>query len=147
MAIPLCGTFHYVAVIPDGFRPGESVVPAQDASGPPDVRGRSSYQLGDEPLLGFDPTLSIRDGRLVITASGPQGARIAAASFRVVAELMKTLRRDDVLRLVRVGSGDVGLAILREDRLSGGGRGGERRPARRRRLRPARSRRRAMPTA
>jgi hypothetical protein len=115
VAIPLCGTFHYVAVIPDGFRPGESTVPAQDGSAMPELRRRR--HLGDEPLLGVDPTLSIRDGRLVITASGPQGARVAAASFRVVADLMKTLRCGDVLRLVRVGSGDVGLAILREDRL------------------------------
>lgn len=115
MAIPLCGTFHYVAVIPDRFRPGESTVPAQDGSTMPDLRSRR--HLGDEPLLGADPTLSIRDGRLVITASGPQGARVASASFRVVAGLMKTLRPGDVLRLVRVGSGDVGLAILREDRL------------------------------
>jgi hypothetical protein len=115
MAIPLCGTFHYVAVIPDGFRPGESTVSAKDASVPPDVRGR--HCLADEPLLGLDPTLSVRDGRLVISASGPQGARVAAASFRVVAELMSTLRKGDIMRLVRVGSGDVGLAILRENRL------------------------------
>jgi hypothetical protein len=115
VAIPLCGTFHYVAVIPDRFRPGEGTVVAQDGSAMPDVRSRR--HIGDEPLLGVDPTLSIRDGRLVITASGPQGALVASASFRVVAALMKTLRGGDVLRLVRVGSGDVGLAILREDRL------------------------------
>jgi hypothetical protein len=116
MAIPLCGTFHYVAVIPDGFRPGESTVPAEDASGAPrDARGRAP--LGEEPLLGFDPTLSVRDGRLVITASGPQGARIASASFRVVADLVKAFQAGDVLTLVRVGSGDVALVVTRDDRL------------------------------
>ena len=115
MAIPLCGTFHYVAVIPDAFRPGESVVRAQDATVRPDTRSR--HLSGDEPLLGLDPTLSVRDGRLVITASGPQGARVASASFRVAAELLQAFQAGDVLRLVRVGSGDVGFSVIREDRL------------------------------
>jgi hypothetical protein len=115
MAIPLCGTFHYFGVIPKAFRPGESVVQAQDVNAGPGARRR--VPLGDEPLLGIDPTVSVRDGRLVISASGPQNARIAAASFRLAAELIETFQEGDLLRLVRVGSGDVGLAVTRQDRL------------------------------
>ena len=115
MAIPLCGKFHYVAVLPEAFRPGESVARAQDA----DVRAgaRSRLPPGDEPLLGIDPTLSVRDGRLVITSSGPEGARIASASFRLAAELIEALQAGDLMRLVRVGSGDVGISVTRDDRL------------------------------
>jgi hypothetical protein len=115
MAMPLCGTFHYVAAVPDGFEVSRTPIRARDESGPTD----SCYPdplLGSR-LVGFAPSIEIRGHRIVITASSRERAEVSAASFAMEPELIAVLRGGDVIRVVREKTGDVGVAVLRDERL------------------------------
>jgi hypothetical protein len=115
MAMPLCGTFHYVAAVPDGFEKSRTPIRARDESGPTDSRYPDPL-LGSR-LVGFAPNIEIRGHRIVITASSRERAEVSAASFAMDPELIEMLRGGDVIRVVREKTGDVGVAVLRDERL------------------------------
>jgi hypothetical protein len=115
MAMPLCGTFHYVAAVPDGFEKSRTPIRARDENGP-------THSCYPDPLLGsrlvgFAPSIEIRGHRIVITASSRERAEVSAASFAMDPELIAVLRGGDVIRVVREKTGDVGVAVLRDERL------------------------------
>jgi hypothetical protein len=115
MAMPLCGTFHYVAALPDGFEKSRTPIRARDESGPTN----SCYPdplLGSR-LVGFAPSIEVCGHRIVITASSRERAEVSAASFAMDPELIAVLRGGDVIRVVREKTGDVGVAVLRDERL------------------------------
>src|SRR5712691_9544157 len=115
MAMPLCGTFHYVAAVPDGFEVSPTPIRARDESGPTDSRYPDPL-LGSR-LVGFEPSIEIRGHRVVITASSRERAEVSAASFAMDPELIEVLHGGDVIRVVRDKTGDVGVAVLRGGRL------------------------------
>lgn len=115
MAMPLCGTFHYVAAVPDGFEVSRAPIPARDESGP--TGSRYPDPLLGSRLVGFAPSIEIRGHRIVITASSRERAEVSAASFAMDPELIELLHGGDVLRVVREKTGDVGVAVLRDGRL------------------------------
>jgi len=115
MAMPLCGTFHYVAAVPDGFEVSRAPIRARDESGP--ANSRHPDPLLGSRLVGFEPSIEIRGHRIVITASSRERAEVSAASFAMDPELIEVLRGGHVIRVVREKTGDVGVAVLRDGRL------------------------------
>jgi hypothetical protein len=112
MAMPLCGTFHYVAAVPDGSDLRRAPIFARDESCPPGRLHPDPF-LGSR-LVGFAPSVEVRGHRLVITATSRDRADVSAASFALDPELIDTVRGRDVIRVVREKTGDVGVAVLRE---------------------------------
>ena len=115
MAMPLCGTFHYVAAVPDGFEVSRAPIRARDESGP--ANSRHPDPLLGSRLVGFEPSIEIRGHRIVITASSRERAEVSAASFAMDPELIEVLRGGHVIRVVREKTGDVGVEVLRDGRL------------------------------
>jgi hypothetical protein len=131
MAIPLCGTFDYVAVVPD--RPGDQW----------DVRLREPVkevgsELADSRLVGFTPQLQITDAglprfspparfgivypkvlrsRVTLTAPGKRNAQVSAASFHVDKALTSVVAPGDTLHMARTACGGLGLSVIRRTKL------------------------------
>src|SRR5262249_41769854 len=114
MAMPLCGTFHYVAVVPEGFEARRTPIAARDESAP--TGRRPPDPLLGSRLVGFAPSIEVRGHRVVLTASSRDRAEVSAASFAMDPELIDALHGGDVVRVAREKRGDVGVAVLREGR-------------------------------
>jgi hypothetical protein len=119
------GTFDYVGTVagPDGSR--VCTLTVRD-----EAQGRFA-RFGC--LTGGSPTLHITDdgltpdpgpnrprvmrSRLLLKASGAEGASVAAAEFHVDRALVASLRAGDTLHLVRTASADLGISVLRDRQL------------------------------
>jgi hypothetical protein len=137
MAIPPCGTFAYVGVIPDTSNPDAGRWPLRDASGAPSKSTGDS--LFDDRLVGLHPSLEIEDAGLVpdvrvsphtgtvrptvslsqvtLRASVKHRATVAAFSFCMDRALAASFRSGDVVHLARTSCGGLGLSLLRGTRL------------------------------
>src|ERR1700674_4229342 len=114
MVMPLCGTFRYAGVVPaDGLRSRRWTL--QDASGASATGRRNA--LFDNRLVGLQPTLEILDGQLGLTASSRERAQVFSASLQVDAALIEVCRSGDVLHLVRTGTADIGVSVVRARQL------------------------------
>jgi len=134
MAIPLCGRFDYVAVVPESGRNRASW----------NVRLRTPVELTgndmvDDRLVGHSPTLSISDAgitpdarvppftgrarpkvlrsKITLTASQRKHARQASAAFHVDQALTMLLSPGDMLFLERTGCGGLAFSIVRDGQL------------------------------
>jgi hypothetical protein len=117
LAIGKEGTFAYEFVVPDE--------PQGDSRR---IKGVLHKRLGpgERRLLGEAPVLETIEyqreawqlyARVVLTASDKRTASVASACFSVDRELMRMLRRGDVLNVSRTRCGGIGLSVLRNDHL------------------------------
>ena len=107
MAISEEGTFEYEAELtPDGTSPSEIVVQGKD-------RGRR----GPVRLVGLRPRIRFWGEKIVLIAESQDDAPIRRFSFPVGEAVFLVARAGDALHVVRTATGDVGLSLLRDDRL------------------------------
>ena len=117
--MPLCGTFRYSGVVPERTlaRGAQWFLdsPAGDES---HDRSRTEYDpLRDDRLVGLKPILQISRGRLTLIASSRSRARVASATCDVDPELPGSFHTGDVLTLIRTGTADLALSLMRHGRL------------------------------
>jgi len=115
MAMPPCATFHYAGFVPDTRADRESGQwQLQDKSGAfPSGKSWKPDPLRDNRLLGLQPRLRIVGSQLVLEASGRHRAQICRASLELDELLIAGLQGADVVTLVRTGTADIGVSILR----------------------------------
>jgi len=77
MVMPLCGTFDYTGVVPDtkaDWMSGGWKVHDKSWRAAGGLRGlrwvSKSGSLGDDRLVGLEPTVRLSDGRVIVTATG-----------------------------------------------------------------------------
>ena len=116
MVMPACGTFHYSGVVPDARAALESGYwTLEDQSGAA-LRAPTS-QIRDNRLVGLEPTLRISECHLVLETTSRHRAEIRSASVEVDRSLIECLQGGDVLTLIRTGTADIGISVLRSGQL------------------------------
>jgi hypothetical protein len=137
MAIPVRGTFRYVAVVPDNF-PDNS---APWVAALREVVERTGNELLDARLVGYSPRVEISDAGITpdsllrpgqrarprvlrsqirLAAAERKGATASAVSFHVDGSLISALRPRDELHMSRTSCGGLGLSIVRNGQLIAG---------------------------
>src|ERR1700690_1952231 len=128
MVMPMCGTFHYTTIVPEG---GVQMPPWKMKShGTP---GLKFDLLQDRRLIGWSPLLYIGDGgmtpnpgplrpsvlrcELRLETTEKKHATQAAASYYVDKALIIILRPGDAFHMVRSSCGGLGLSALRQGKL------------------------------
>jgi hypothetical protein len=134
MAIPLCGTFEYVVVVPQA---GENRAPWRvQLCKPIEPTGDD---VRDDRLVGHSPSLDISAAgmtpdmrtspftgtagprvlrsRMTLTATKRTHARVASVSFHVDQALTTALLPRDMLFLARTACGGLALSIVRDGQL------------------------------
>jgi hypothetical protein len=107
MAIPRSGLFDYVAEFTSAsFRSDEIVLQA-----------RSRIESGEPVLLGHVPKVRFWKDRVVILAADSRLARMKWMSFPVGDVVFLVARPGDLLTMIRSQTGDLGLAIIRDNQL------------------------------
>jgi hypothetical protein len=120
--MPPCGTFRYAGVVPATLR-GSGRWKLEDQSGAPPLEkfGFLKFWQGpslrDDRLVGLQPILRISDGFLILKASRWHRAQISSASLEVGPALIEQFRCGDILTLVRTGTADVGVSLVRAGQL------------------------------
>jgi hypothetical protein len=135
MAIPLCGRFEYVGVVPGPETTGPwqlhdlSTAPSSPLPGP----------VSDVRLVGLHPVLEMADAgvtpgvarspltgtvrpkvllsRWTLRADRKDSAGVAAFSFCIDSMLLHAFRPGDTLHLARTGRGGLGMSLIRDGRL------------------------------
>ena len=133
VAIPPCGTFQYVAVVPEseGDRTSWNV----RLCAPVELTGDD---LRDDRLVGYSPTLELSDAgitpdvripsngrahprvlrnRMTLTAANRSHARVASAAFHLDQAFAMVLSPRDMLFMARTGCGGLGVSIVRDGQL------------------------------
>lgn len=132
MAMPACGTFHYIGVVPGTKAARESgkwklhdrstTEPECDdvpAGGRKWFWRRASplssghERLRRNRLVGLYPTLRLSGPNLILEATD-RHAEMSAAFFEVDQRLIDALGGADVLTIVRAATADIGLSVLRD---------------------------------
>ena len=125
MVMPACGTFGYVAIVPD--HSGDTEFECRG-----DLRERifvTGDDLRDSRLVGTAPLIRVTDAgltpdagprrpwvmrsRITLRASGRRQATVAEVSFHVDKALTSSMRMGDEMHLVRTPCGGLGLSIIR----------------------------------
>jgi hypothetical protein len=107
MAIGPGGRFDYVAEFTEGsFGATEILLQAQ-----------SRVVVEEQVLVGHTPKLRFWNDRVVVLAADSTRSAMRWASFPVGDVVFLVARAGDVLGMVRSGTGDLGLAIVRENQL------------------------------
>jgi hypothetical protein len=121
MVMPLCGTFHYAGVVPDTRADRESGkwrLDDQSGAAPrTDWRFWQRNELFDNRLVGLRPALRILRGQLMLEAVGWRRAQVRSAALELDESLLAIFQGGDVLTLVRTSTADIGVSLLRDDRL------------------------------
>jgi hypothetical protein len=112
MAIAPAGLFDYVAVIPAGRGDPPWIMRQHER----DQRTLKGNRIFDDRLVGLNPTLDCSGDIVTLTAASRERASCQAASFEVAPRLLSSLMPEDVLHIVRTGSGGVGLSVIRDTR-------------------------------
>jgi hypothetical protein len=129
MVMPVGGTFDYVAVVPDGADDGNFECGTQSLE-PARFKG---HKLFGQRLVGLAPTLTVAEAglpsesgpgrpwvmrsRLTLTATSPERATVAKASFHVDRALARRMLPRDVVHLGRTDCAGLALSILRKGEL------------------------------
>ena len=124
-----CGTFDYVAVVPDSIVDGAFACTAESREFVPDT----GDHFMDGRLVGLAPRLTVSDAslperthggqpeamrsRVTLTARTRRQAQVAAASFYVSKRLTLRLEAGDVIHLARTHCAGLGLSVVRSGRL------------------------------
>lgn len=135
MAIPLCGTFHYAGIVPDAkvvWGSGRWTVEDQSGAArieggtrsegwkfwtPSSTRDDSHDSLRDNRLIGLRPTLRISECHLILETASRDRAQIASASLELDRSSIEAWQSGDILTLVRTGTADIGISLMRRGQL------------------------------
>jgi hypothetical protein len=135
MAMPPCGTFHYAGTVPDLGPSSESAEWRLDDQSGVESRTQiapstswkfwkrgSTYaaaadRLRDNRLIGHRPAVRISRRQLVLEAASPYRAEVRSASLECDSSLLESLHEGDFITLVRTPSADIGVSLLRGDKL------------------------------
>ncbi len=135
MVMPLCGTFHYAGVVPDlqaGLELAQWTL--EDQSGAemvPQIESPISWKfwkrparsaggldhLRDNRLVGLHPVVQISGSELILQAARRDRAEVRSASVELDRTLLESLEAGDHIELVRTGTADIGVCILRAGEL------------------------------
>jgi len=113
MSIPPCGTFHYAGLAAGAGLPAREWR-LVDESGAPSVLKKP---VTDNRLVGLHPRLEVSGGRLILSATDPERAQVASASFELDRGLVGLFAVGDLLHLARTPTGDLGVSLSRDDQL------------------------------
>jgi hypothetical protein len=139
MAIPPCGTFDYVTIVPS-LASRANPWPVRLRIPVPMVdEHREHRHIVEDRLVGYSPTLTFVDAgltpeppkpsitkrvrpkvlrsRVTLTASGKEHATVASFAFHIDAALEQMLRPLDQIFMVRTGSGAFGMSVVRNGQL------------------------------
>jgi len=109
MAIPRTGTFEYEAEFTKvGFRESDIILHGADRSGCKETR-----------LVGHKPMIRFWNGRLILAApdSDRRNSTVRMISFPFGDAISLAARTGDILYIVRTAKGDIGLSLLRGEKL------------------------------
>jgi len=135
MVMPPCGTFHYAGVVPDlqaGLELAQWTL--EDQSGAevvPQIESPTSWKfwkrparpagglddLRDNRLVGLHPVVRISGSELILQAASRHRAEVRSASVELDRTLLEGLKAGDRIELVRTGTADIGVCILRAGEL------------------------------
>ena len=133
MAMPPCGTFAYVTVLPKIMADDQSRWPMQCL----EIPEKTGDFRQDDRLLGYTPSLelihtgrpssegptagiplpTITRTRLTLRASTRKGATVKAASFYLAKIAVAALQTGDTLHIARTHCGGLGVSALRDGSL------------------------------
>jgi len=121
MVMPLCGTFRYAGVVPGTKAARESGQwQLEDDSGaaplgeqPASTDDADLHPLRDNRLVGLRPTLRISGRDLVLEASGRLRSQMRSASLELDPSFIESFQDGDALTLIRTGTADIGVSIVR----------------------------------
>jgi len=129
MVIPPCGTFDYVAVVPDAIEDGAFECVAESREAVPTTGNR----LVDSRPVGLAPLLRVTDAshpiethggrpeamrsRVTLIARTAQQAMVSTLSFHLSKRLTMRLAPGDVISLAATGCGGLGISVVRSGRL------------------------------
>jgi hypothetical protein len=112
--MPLCGTFRYAGVVPaDG--PQSYRWTLQDESGA--SAKAQGDPMFDNRLVGLHPLLQVSTDQLILRAFSPHRAEVSSAALKLDPDLIQSFRQGDVLNLVRTGTADIGISLVRRKQL------------------------------
>jgi hypothetical protein len=107
MAIGPSGRFDYVAEFTSTCFGSDEIV----------VQARSPVESKEPVLLGHAPKIRFWSDRMAVLAADATLAAMKWVSFTVGDVVFLVAKAGDLLRTIRTGTGDLGLAILRRDEL------------------------------
>jgi hypothetical protein len=111
--MPPCGTFWYVGVL-DGPPFRIEQMQSLDRAG---AKSHPDDSLAGRRLVGLEPSLEVGEEELIIRAATQSRANTAAVSFATDPGVLRALQPQDVIHVVRTGSADLGMSVLRHDEL------------------------------
>ena len=132
--MPPCGTFDYIAVVPDNF-PNHSTVWNVRLCNPIKLTGD---KLSDYRLVGHSPIIEVSDGgiipdpplfkdgigypkvlrsKITLTATERELAQVSSTYFYVDKNLINAFQPGDVIHIVRTLSAELGLSVIRDGQL------------------------------
>lgn len=120
MAMPPCGTFRYAGTVPWTKADRESGRwQLEEQFGPwaESDRAVRGNPLRDNRLVGLTPTLRIVGGDLVLEAPSQFRSQIRSATFQLAESLIADFQGGDLFWLVRTVTADIGVSLLRDNRL------------------------------
>jgi len=135
MVMPLCGTFHYAGAVPDlqaGLELAQWTL--EDQSGAEMIAQIESPtwwkfwkrparpadrldDLRDNRLVGLRPVVRISGSQLILQAARRHCAQVRSASVELDRTLLEGLQAGDRIELVRTGTADIGVCLLRAGEL------------------------------
>ena len=115
MAMPPSGTFHYQGFVPVEWAGGEATFEMHDPTGA--EQGSSSDPLYSNRLVGFRPQIAFVGEELVLTASSRYRASCMTVSIPFHPKLVAEIRPKDCITIDRSATADIGLSLVREERL------------------------------
>ena len=129
MVMPPCGTFAYVAIVPNTIDDGAFECAAESR----EAVANTGHHLVDRRLVGLAPVLTMADAslparthggrpevmrsRVTLTARTPEQATVAMVSFYLSKRLTLRLAPGDVIHLGRTSSSGLGVSVVRSGRL------------------------------
>jgi hypothetical protein len=135
MVMPLCGTFHYAGVVPGlqvsqesgqwtfEDQSGAETVPPVDSPASWKLWKRLARPAGghdrlrDNRLVGLQPVVRISGSQLILQAASRHRAEVRSASVELDRTLLEGLQPGDRIELVRTGTADIGVSVLRTGEL------------------------------
>jgi hypothetical protein len=113
MVMPPIATFDYVAVVPDARLGGRWQMSAELRR----PLAPTGNEESDSRLVGYTPSVTVDAWAIILTASTREWSAAAQASFPVDCGLLELLQPGDRLNLVRIANANLGLSVVRGDRL------------------------------
>jgi hypothetical protein len=123
MVMPLCGTFDYAGIVPASkLARASGLWVLNDQSGAARIWQVWKFAHGYDPLhdrrlVGLRPRLRVAGTRLILKAPLWHRAQVRWASLELDRPSIDAWQSGDLLTLVRTGTADVGMSLIRRGQL------------------------------